>query len=81
MAVLRKLDRWYTLGCFSGLIPCWVNAPSTLQPAHKYHGQNMVAVHFDDGGYICCPIDAEEPITIQLPENTKLEPGWRNKKQ
>lgn len=27
---------------------CWINQPSTLQPLHKYHGQNVLAVPYTD---------------------------------
>lgn len=66
---------------FTGLCPCWVNAPSTIQPAHKWHGKNIVAVHETDGGFRCCCVDDIKPITFHLPENTELVPGWRNRRK
>lgn len=73
-----EIDSDYMVGrTFSGLIPCWVNAPSTLQAAHRYHGKNVVAVHEKSGGFCCCFIDDDRPRTIHLPENTCLVEGWR----
>lgn len=66
---------------FTGLCPCWVNAPSTLQPAHKWHGKNIVAIHLKGGGYRCCCVDNIKPITFHMPENTELVPGWRNRRK
>lgn len=75
-----KIDEKHKVGkYFTGLIPCWVNAPSTLQPAHNYHGKNLVAIHLKDGGYRCCCIDDNKPITFTLPENTQLVEGWKRK--
>lgn len=64
---------------FSGLIPCWVNAPSELQPAHKYHGKNVVIMHENNGGFRCVCIDDKEPVTFHLPENTLFVEGWKKK--
>lgn len=77
---IEKIDEKYKVGkYFTGLIPCWVNAPSTLQPAHNYHGKNIVAIHLKDGGYRCCCIDDKKPVTFSLPENTPLIEGWKRK--
>ena len=71
------IDENYKAGnCFSGLIPCWVDAPSTLQFGHAYHGKNVVAIHYKNGGYRCCCVDDEKPITFNLPEGTHLVEGW-----
>lgn len=76
----NEIDEDYVLGkCFTGLIPCWIDAPSTLQPAYKYHGKNIVAVHLKGGGYRCCIIDDITPSTFYLPENTHLVEGWKIK--
>ena len=64
---------------FSGLIPCWVDAPSTLQPAHKHHGKNLIVMHENNGGFRCCCIDNEKPVTFHLPEDTHLIEGWNKK--
>ena len=70
----------YTIGkTFKGLIPCWVNAPSELQPAHKYHGKNAVIMHENNGGFRCCFIDDKKPVTVHLPEDTLFAEGWRKK--
>lgn len=69
-----KIGKWFT-----GLIPCWVDAPSTLQAAHNHHGENIVAIHLKDGGYRCCCVDDKEPITFSLAENTSLVEGWHNR--
>lgn len=75
-----KQTEQYSIGkTFMGLIPCWVNAPSTLQPAHKYHGKNAVIMHENNGGFRCCFIDDEKATTIHLPENTLFVEGWRKK--
>ena len=75
-----KQTEQYSIGkTFMGLIPCWVNAPSTLQPAHKYHGKNAVIMHENNGGFRCCFIDDEKATTIHLPENTGFVEGWRKK--
>lgn len=70
----HKIGKWFT-----GLIPCWVDAPSTLQAAHDHHGKNIVAIHLKDGGYRCCCIDDKEPMTFSLPENTSLVEEWHNR--
>lgn len=67
----HKIGKWFT-----GLIPCWIDAPSTLQASHSHHGKNIVAIHLKDGGYRCCCIDDKEPMTFSLPENTPLVEGW-----
>lgn len=70
----------YTIGnTFMGLIPCWVNAPSELQSAHKYHGKNAVIMHENNGGFRCCFIDDKEATTVGLPEDTSFVEGWRKK--
>lgn len=70
----------YTIGnTFMGLIPCWVNAPSELQPAHKYHGRNAVIMHENNGGFRCCFIDDKEATTVHLPEDTLFVEGWRKR--
>lgn len=69
----HKIGKWFT-----GLIPCWIDAPSTLQAAHDHHGKNIVAIHLKDGGYRCCCVDDKEPITFSLPENVSLVEGWHN---
>lgn len=75
-----KQTAQYSIGkTFMGLIPCWVNAPSTLQPAHKYHGKNAVIMHESNGGFCCCFIDNEKAATVYLPENTGFVEGWRKK--
>ena len=74
------LDGEYRLGGFTGLIPAWIDAPSKLQPAHKWHGRNVVAVHEKNGGFRVCLIDEEVPYTFHLSENTHLVPGWKSKK-
>ena len=69
----------YMIGSyFKGLIPCWVNAPSTFQPAHKYHGKNLVVMHENAGGFRCCCVDDETPRTFHIPEDTFLVEGWKD---
>ena len=76
---LRQVEQ-YTIGkTFMGLIPCWVNAPSELQPAHKYHGKNAVIMHENNGGFRCCFIDDEKATTVHLPEDTLFVEGWKKK--
>ena len=74
-----QIDGEYTNGGFTGLLPAWIDAPSTLQPAHKWHGRNVVAVHEKNGGFRCCLIDEKVPFTFHLPENTGLVSGWKKK--
>ena len=69
-----KIGKWFT-----GLIPCWINAPSTLQPEHRNHGKNVVAVHLKGGGYRCCCVDDKKPITFSVAENTPFVEGWHNR--
>lgn len=74
------IDEKYKIGkWFMGLIPCWVDAPSTLQAAHDHHGKNIVAIHLKNGGYRCCCVDDKKPITFSLAENTPLVEGWHNR--
>lgn len=76
----NTIDEEYKIGkWFTGLIPCWINAPSTLQPAHSYHGKNVIAIHLKGGGYKCCCIDDIKPVVFTLAENTRLEEGWHNR--
>lgn len=70
----HKIGKW-----FMGLIPCWVDAPSTLQAAHDHHGKNIVAIHLKNGGYRCCCVDDKKPTTFSLAENTPLVEGWHNR--
>ena len=75
---VKEVDEEYKVGkWFTGLIPCWVDAPSTLQPSHNYHGKNIVAIHLKDGGYRCCCVDDEVPTTFSLAEDTHLVEGWK----
>lgn len=75
-----EIDESYKIGkWFTGLIPCWVDAPSTLQAAHDHHGKNIVAIHLKNGGYRCCCVDDKEPITFSLAEGTPLVEGWHNR--
>lgn len=76
----EEIDEEYKVGkWFAGLIPCWINAPSTLQPGHSEHGKNIVAIHLKGGGYKCCCVDNKEPATFNMPENTPLVEGWHNR--
>lgn len=70
----HKIGKWFT-----GLIPCWIDAPSTLQAAHDHHGKNIVAIHLKNGGYRCCCVDDKEPSTFSLAEGTPLVEGWHNR--
>jgi len=70
----HKIGKWFT-----GLIPCWVDVPSTLQAAHNHHGKNIVAIHLKNGGYRCCCVDDKNPITFSLAEGTPLVEGWHNR--
>lgn len=75
-----EVDEGYKIGkWFTGLIPCWIDAPSTLQAAHDHHGKNIVAIHLKNGGYRCCCVDDKEPTTFSLAENTPLVEGWHNR--
>ena len=78
---LRQTQEYMIPGgrTFSGLIPCWVNAPSELQPAHRYHGKNLVIMHENNGGFRCVCIDDEKAVTFHLPENTSFGEGWRKR--
>lgn len=71
----HKIGKWFT-----GLIPCWIDAPSTLQTAHSHHGKDIIAIHLKNGGYRCCCVDDKEPSTFYLPENVSLVEGWHNRK-
>ena len=72
------IDEEYRLGGFTGLLCAWVNQPSINQPAHKYHGRNVVAYHEKNGGFRCCLIDEPTAATFHLPENT-LSAGWKDR--
>lgn len=63
---------------FTGLCPGWINAPSTLQPAHEYHGRKVIAMKEHDG-YRVYLIGDETARTIHLPEGTQIVAGWDNK--
>ena len=77
-----EIDEKHKVGIwFTGLIPCWVDAPSTLQAAHNHHGENIVAIHLKEGGYRCCCVDSKNPSTFSLAEGTSLVEGWHNKKE
>ncbi len=76
----QKPAEQYSIGkTFMGLIPCWINAPSELQPAHKYHGKNAVIMRESNGGFRCCFIDDEKATTVHLPENTLFVERWRKR--
>ncbi len=79
---MNTVDEEYTFSkTFTGLCPAWINAPSTLQPAHKWHGKNVVAIHEKNGGFRCCCIDEEKPSTFSVPENTDIVPGWKKREK
>lgn len=55
----------------------WINQPSTLQPLHKYHGNNVLAeninserVYFTSGNI----------ISMEVPDNV-LSAGWLKTKK
>lgn len=71
-------DIEFRCGYFSGpIFPAWIDAPSTLQPAHKYHGLEVAACHLKGGGYRVVP--RNEPVSFELPEGTHLVGGWKEK--
>lgn len=72
-----NVDEEYDTSKFTGLFPAWIDAPSTLQPAHKWHGRNVVAIHEKKGGFRCCCVDDKVPSTFHLPEDTHLVSGWK----
>lgn len=75
-----EIDEKFKVGVwFTGLIPCWIDAPSTLHAAHSRHGKNIVAIHLKEGGYRCCCVDDKNPSTFSLAENTPLVEGWHNR--
>lgn len=66
----------FRCGYFSGpIFPAWIDAPSTLQPAHRYHGLEVVACHLKEGGYRVVP--RNKPVSFELPEGTHLVGGWK----
>ena len=76
----NDIDEEYKIGkWFTGLIPCWINAPSTLQSEHSNHGKNVVAIHLKEGGYRCCCIDDKKPRVFNVAENTPFVEGWHNR--
>ena len=67
----------FRCGFFSGpIFPAWIDAPSGLQPAHKYHGLEVIACHLKGGGYRVVP--RNKPISFELPESTHLVGGWKD---
>ena len=76
---MKEIDENFKAGkTFTGLVPAWIDAPSTRQPAHRYHGMNVVAVRYKDGGYRCCGLFDGKPVTFDLPEDTHLVEGWND---
>lgn len=76
---LRQTQDYMIGRTFKGLIPCWINAPSTLSPLHKYHGKNAVVMHENNGGFRCICIDEKEPVSFHIPSGDVLVEGWKKK--
>jgi hypothetical protein len=52
----------------------WVNQPSTLQPLHKRHGENVIAVLDYKDTYRCYPISGE--VSSFQCRSQSLSEGW-----
>lgn len=55
-------------------IRMWINQPSTLQPLHKYHGTNVLAIP-EAGGYTIYFLSGDT-ISMQASSNW-LSFGWK----
>jgi hypothetical protein len=68
-----KIGKW-----FSGpIFPAWINAPSTLQSAHNFHGKNVVACHLKEGGFRIIYSENGKPVSAILTEDAPLVEGWK----
>jgi hypothetical protein len=52
----------------------WINQPSKLQPLHKLHGTNVLAVHEYDSTY--CIFFLDGPVVSQQVSRLCLSIGW-----
>lgn len=55
----------------------WINQPSTSQPLHKYHGQNVLAEdkNYDDTGVVVWTLSGS--VTSFVVPILALSAGWR----
>lgn len=53
---------------------CWINQPSTLQPLHKHHGQNVIAVPYTNNAKAVYFL-AGDTISMVVPSEVLAE-GW-----
>lgn len=55
----------------------WINQPSTLQPAHKWHGLNVLAVRETDNPEMARVFfTSGDVISARIPANS-LSKGWK----
>lgn len=52
----------------------WINQPSTLQPAHKWHGTNVLALHEYDNMYRAYFLSG--PVESMQVSGLALSKGW-----
>ncbi len=55
----------------------WINQPSTLQPLHKLHGKNVLAIRESQGWYTIYFLDGD--VISQIAPLNTLSNGWLNK--
>jgi hypothetical protein len=55
---------------------CWINAPSTLQPVHHWHGRNVIVDRSDSDGMCVTVYFIEGPIVSAMIPALYLSKGW-----
>ena len=57
----------------------WINQPSTLQPFHSYHGQNVLC-HDTSEKFVRIHFAAGDVISMEI-DRAALSPGWQQMKK
>lgn len=56
---------------------CWINQPSTLQPLHKYHGMNVLAIPEDKDSCVIY-FTSGDIISMRVYKSMQcLSKGWK----
>lgn len=57
---------------------CWINAPSTLQPVHHWHGRNVIVDRGDRDGVCVTVYFTEGQIISAMIPSMYLAKGYKD---
>lgn len=55
---------------------CWINAPSTFDPYHNLHGENVLVSVSELRNELPTVYFVRGPVVSQLVPRSSLRPGW-----